>query len=106
MRKIVRFQLVLAIALLMTGSICNAQSGAAVYKSHCQMCHGPKGMADTAAGKAMKVKPVTDPTVRKFSEEKMIDAVRHGMGKMGAYQGKLTEAQIKDVVIYFRTFVK
>ncbi len=36
----------------------------------------------------------------------MIGAVRDGMGKMQPYKDKLTDAQIKDVVVYFRTFLK
>lgn len=81
-------------------------SAADIYKAKCQMCHGAKGMAESGAGKAMKVKPVTDPEVKKMSETQMADAVRNGMGKMQAYKGKLTDAQIKDVVAYFRTFEK
>lgn len=81
-------------------------SGAEVYKSKCQACHGVNGMADSGAGKAMKVKPVTDPDVKKMPENQMVDAVRNGMGKMQAYKGKLTDAQIKDAVAHFRTFIK
>ena len=75
-------------------------------EAKCQMCHGEKGMADSAAGKSMKVKPVTDADVKKMTEAQMVEAVENGMGKMQAYKGKLTDAQIKDVVGYFRTFVK
>jgi mono/diheme cytochrome c family protein len=70
------------------------------------MCHGAKGMADSPAGKSMKVKPVTDPDVKSMTEEKMVEAVRNGMGKMQPYKDKLTEAQIKDSVGHFRTFLK
>jgi cytochrome c6 len=80
--------------------------GAEVYKAKCQMCHGAAGMADSGPGKVMKVKPATDPALKKMSEEQMVDAVRNGMGKMQAYKDKLTDAQIKDSVAYFRTFVK
>jgi len=84
-----------------------AQSaGADLYKAKCQMCHGATGMADSGAGKAMKVKPVTDPDIKKMSEAQMIDAVRKGMGKMQPYKDKLTDAQIKDSVVYFRSFLK
>ncbi len=84
-----------------------AQSaGADVYKTKCQMCHGATGMADTGAGKAMKVKPVTDPDVKKATEAEMIEAVRNGMGKMQPYKGKLTDAQIKDSVTHFRSLMK
>mgnify|MGYP001553328353 CR=1 FL=1 len=81
-------------------------SGAEVYKSKCQMCHGVSGMAESGAGKAMKVKPITDPGVKKMSEAEMVGAVQNGMGKMQAYKGKLTDAQIKDAVAHFRTFLK
>jgi len=81
-------------------------SGATLYKAKCLMCHGANGMADSGAGKAMKVKPATDPDVKKMSEAQMIEAVRNGMGKMQPYKGKLTDAEIKDSVTYFRTFIK
>ena len=91
----------------LAGSVSFAQSSAeALYKSKCQMCHGEKGMADSGAGKAMKVKPATDPEVKKMNEAQMIDAVRNGMGKMKAYKDSLSDAQIKEAVGYFRTFVK
>ena len=96
-----------AMVILLAGSVSFAQSsGEALYKSKCQMCHGEKGLADSGAGKAMKVKPATDPDVKKMSESEMVDAVRNGMGKMQAYKDKLTDAQIKDAVTYFRTFAK
>ena len=81
-------------------------SGADVYKAKCASCHGASGMADTGAGKAMKVKPATDPDVKKMSEDEMIGVTTNGQGKMPAYKGKLTDAQIKDSVEYFRTFAK
>lgn len=80
--------------------------GAAIYKAKCQMCHGASGMAESGAGKAMKVKPITDPDVKKLSQEQMIAATKNGMGKMQPYKDKLTDAQIKDAVDYFRTFEK
>ncbi len=83
-----------------------AQSGADIYKSKCQMCHGAAGLADSGAGKAMKVKPISDPAVKKMTEAQMIEAVRNGMGKMQPYKDKLTDAQIKDSVSYLRSLTK
>ncbi len=80
--------------------------GAAVYKAKCQMCHGAAGMAESGPGKALKVKPATDPDVKKLSQDQMIAATKNGMGKMQPYKDKLTDAQIKDAVDYFRTFMK
>lgn len=84
-----------------------AQStGADIYKAKCQMCHGAKGMADSPAGKAMKVKPISDAAVAKLTEGQMVEATKNGMGKMQPFKGKLTDSQIKDAVGYFRTFLK
>jgi cytochrome c6 len=93
------------VATTMTSAFAQG-SGASTYKAKCQACHGADGMASSGAGKIMKVKPASDPSVKKMSEEEMIAAVRNGSGKMQAYKSSLTDAQIKDAVDYFRTFVK
>ena len=79
---------------------------AAAFKAKCAMCHGADGMANSPAGKAMKVPPFTAPEVAKMSDAEMIAATKNGKGKMPAYAGKLTDAQIKDVVEYVRTLEK
>lgn len=107
MKDMKQIQALVAAILLLAGSAAFAQSaGETTYKAKCQMCHGPTGMADSAAGKAMKVKPISDPDVKKFTEEQMIAATKDGMGKMQPFKDKLTDAQIKDAVDYFRTFAK
>ena len=81
-----------------------AQSaGADTYKAKCQMCHGPDGTASTPTGKAMKVPSFKD---SKASEAEMITVTKDGKGKMPSYSGKLSDAQIKDVVSYIRTLQK
>src|SRR3974390_1587963 len=107
MSKSVRNVVAALLMVGLAGAMSFAQSSAeAVYKSKCQMCHGEKGLADSAAGKSMKVKPVTDPEVKKLTEAQMVDAVHNGMGKMQPYKDKLSDAQINEVVTYFRTFSK
>jgi mono/diheme cytochrome c family protein len=71
-----------------------------VYKSKCAMCHGADGTGNTPAGKAMKAPSFA---TLKASEADMIAATKNGKGKMPAYAGKLTDAQIKDTVSYIRT---
>lgn len=104
-KRIVLSTALSAMALCSTG-IGFAQSGEATYKAKCQMCHGSAGLADSGAGKAMKVKPITDPDVKKMDEAQMIAATRNGLGKMTPFKDKLTDAQIKDSVSYFRSFIK
>lgn len=98
--------LALAVAVAAAAAAAAQETGAGIYKTKCQACHGPDGMASSGVGKAMKVKPVSDPAVKSMSEAEMITAVRNGAGKMQPYKNSLTDAQIKDAVEYFRTFLK
>jgi mono/diheme cytochrome c family protein len=77
-------------------------AGAATYKARCQMCHGADGQP-TAVGKSMKALPFSSPELKKESTASFIGSVTNGKGKMPAYTGKLTDAQIKEVVEYVRT---
>ena len=90
---------VLGLMVLATGTMSIAQGTAeATYKAKCQMCHGATGAGDTPAGKAMKVQPLN-----KSPEGDMVAIIKKGKGKMPAYDGKLTDAQIKDVATYIHT---
>ena len=107
MKLVLRSSPVIAAAVAFACAVGFAQSpGETVYKQRCLNCHGPSGLANSGIGKLMKVKPVTDPEVKKFTEAEMIDLVRNGMGKMQPYKDELTAAQIKASVDYFRTFIK
>jgi len=80
--------------------------GADTYKAKCAMCHGPDGLAANAMGKMYKIPPFNSPELVKAPDADLIAATKNGKGKMPAYAGKLTDAQIKDVVAYVRTLQK
>ncbi len=80
--------------------------GADIYKAKCAMCHGPDGLATTAMAKNLKVLSLKDPTMLKASDAQFIAATANGKGKMPGYKGKLTDAQITDVIKYIRTLQK
>ena len=81
-------------------------SGAATYNAKCLMCHAADGSGSTPAGKAMKAPSFLAPAVVKEPTANLIAITTTGKGKMPAYSGKLTDAQIKDVVAYIRTLQK
>ena len=82
-------------------------SGADTYKAQCAKCHGADGLATTPMAKAMKVLSFKDPAMVKASDAQFIASTTDGKGKMmPAYKGKLTDAQIKDVIAYIRTLQK
>jgi len=95
------------ISLLAAGTMCLAQgSGADTYKSKCQMCHAADGSGNTPAGKSTKALPFSSPDIVSKSDADLIAITKNGKGKMPAYAGKLTDAQITDVVAYIRTLQK
>lgn len=106
MSKSIRFLSVLAIAFSLSSALSSAQNGAAVYKAKCQSCHGAAGIPNPGIAKMMGVKPVTDPAVKKATEAEMIKATENGMGKMQPFKGKISDAEIKASVEYFRSFMK
>jgi mono/diheme cytochrome c family protein len=107
MNNTIRRNVVLAVVASLASFASFAQSpGEAVYKQKCLSCHGADGLANSGIGKVMRVKPVSDPDVKKISEAQMIELTRNGTGKMQGYKDELTSAQIKDSVAYFRAFIK
>lgn len=103
--KSIRSKVVLAAAFAVAGGMCFAQSGEAVYKAHCQSCHGATGTPNPGIAKLLGVKPANDPAVKKLTPAEMEAAVKNGKGKMKPVAG-LSDAQVKDVVAYFRELGK
>ena len=93
-------------SLLAMSTASFAQSGADTYKSKCQMCHAADGSASTPAGKSTKARPFDSPDVLKMSDDDLVNVTTNGHNKMPAYKGKLTDAQIKDVIAYIHTLQK
>lgn len=82
------------------------QSGEATYKAKCAMCHGGDGTGDTPIGKNMKLRSLKSPEDIKLTDADLFKDTKTGVGKMQGYAGKLTDAQIQDVVTYIRTLQK
>jgi len=77
-------------------------SSAALYRSKCQVCHGPDGKG-SSTGRAIGVKAFSDPDVAKQSDDELIAVIKKGKGKMPGYEGKLTDQEIKSLTKYLRS---
>lgn len=102
MKKIVALMMLLGLMSL-TGF---AETGADTYKAKCQMCHGADGTPPAAMAKSMGIKDLKSDEVQKMSDADFKAIVEKGKGKMPAFAGKLTPAQIDDVVKYVRSLKK
>jgi cytochrome c6 len=80
--------------------------GAATYKGKCAMCHGPDGAGQTTMGKNLKLRDLRSAEVQKQTDAELVKWITDGKGKMPAYKGKLTPADIDAVVAFIRTLKK
>jgi mono/diheme cytochrome c family protein len=81
-------------------------SGADLFKSRCAPCHGTDGLASTQMGKTLKAASFKEPAIVKTPDSELIAIVKSGKSKMPAFQGKLTDDQIKAAIAYIRTLQK
>jgi len=70
------------------------------------MCHAADGSGSTPAGNSPKAVPFSAPGIVSKSDADLVAITKNGKGKMPAYAGKLTDAQITDVVAHIRTLQK
>ena len=102
MTKTMRSLLVLSAAVTLAGTLAFADSGEATYKAKCASCHGSAGTPSPGMAKMMGIKPASDPSMKALTVAQMEAVVKSGKGKMKPIAG-LTDAQVKDVVTYFRS---
>jgi cytochrome c6 len=95
--RIALFSFLFALALPPTA----VAQAADTYKAKCAGCHGADGSKSM-----MGAKPLNGAEVQGMSDADLTAAITDGKGKMPAYKGKLTDAQIKDLVSYIRTLKK
>jgi cytochrome c6 len=77
----------------------------ALYKSKCQICHGPDATG-SVPGKKLGVKDFQSPEVQKQPDSELLEIARKGKAKMPAYDGKLTNNQLTDLIKYMRALAK
>jgi cytochrome c6 len=79
-----------------------AQDSAALFGQKCAVCHGKDGKG-APAGLKLGAK---DLSATKLSAEEIQKVIAGGRGKMAAYQGKLTDAQIADLARFVKGGLK
>ncbi len=80
--------------------------GRALYSQNCAACHKEDGTGGkmTIEGKTLNVDDLTSDKIKKFSDEKISGYIINGVPDEGmpAFKDDLTEAQIREVVLYVR----
>ncbi len=89
-------RLVVALALLALAGAASAEDAKALFAQKCAACHGADGKG-SPVGQKMGAPDLTKAKLPAAEAEKII---ANGKGKMAAYKGKLTDAQIKGLGAY------
>ncbi len=101
-----RMALLSFVLALVLPPMASAQSAADLYKAKCQGCHGPGGVPSDGMAKSMGLKALGGADVQGMSDADLTGAIENGKGKMPAFKGKVTDAQVKDLVGYIRSLKK
>ncbi len=102
MKKTVIAVALLAAVIALPAASWAAETGADLYKAKCQMCHG-----ENAKGKMAGTHDWSSAEVQKMSDADLTKVIVDGKPpKMPAQKGKLTDAQVKEVVSYIRSLKK
>ena len=103
MKSLLMRTLVVGAILTLGMAGARADDVAALYKSKCAACHGADGKGDTPAGKKLGARDLHSPEVAKMSDTELFDITKKGKEKMPAYDKKLTDDQIKELIKYVRS---
>ena len=83
-----------------------AAQGAEVFKTNCQMCHGPQGHGDGPAGQSLDPRPRNLAELQtKAGDDFLFWRIREGKPgtSMVAWKGILTDEQIWQAISFIRT---
>jgi mono/diheme cytochrome c family protein len=102
MRRVLCSVFVLSLVLSAASVAFAADSGADLYKAKCAGCHGADGTS-----KMPNVPPLGGADAQGKSDADLKAVIEKGKApKMPAYAGKLTDAQMDEVVKFIRTLKK
>ena len=100
-----------AIILLLLTTVAaqaNAQNSPAkdLFSGKCAVCHAADGSASTSVGKSLKVPSFHSATVQNQSDADLKAMIVKGKGAMPTFAGKLSDAQIDQMIVYIHTLGK
>ena len=81
-------------------------TAASLYKAKCALCHAPDGSGSGSVGTQLNVPNLRLRQAQALTSDQWTQITEDGKGKMPAYKGKLSDDEIRQVVIYVRELTK
>ena len=82
------------------------QDSKATYMQKCAVCHAPDGSGSTAYGKKNSLRDLRAKEVQSQSDDKLLQIIAKGDGKMPGYSSALGADTCKKLVGYLRELAK
>jgi mono/diheme cytochrome c family protein len=95
-------RIAVALALLCLAAPSAAEDAKTLFANRCSACHGKDGKG-SPVGQKLGAKDLAATTL---SAEELEKVIADGRGKMTAYRGKLTDAQIADLARFVKGGLK
>ena len=83
----------------------SAAAGKKIYATTCVSCHGADGRGGPT-GRAVGVKDLHSPEVKKLTTAQMEQVIANGKGNMPPWKTQLSQQQIAEVTAFVRTLQK
>jgi len=84
----------------------DANSGQALFKARCALCHGEDGKGKTNLGQQLKAFDLNSEKVQKNSNTQLKQVVLKGRGNMPPFEAQLNAEQVNEILKYVRHFGK
>jgi cytochrome c len=84
----------------------HANSGQALFKARCALCHGEDGKGKTNLGQQLKAFDLNSAKVQKNSNAQLKQVILQGKGNMPPFQSQLNAEQVDEILKYVRHFGK
>ncbi len=88
--------------LVLTPALSAQMDVAKIYKTNCELCHGPDGSGNTGTGKAMHARDLGSDETQKQSDAALTEVISKGRGKMPAFGKKIKPEDITKLLAYIR----
>lgn len=102
----------LTLSIALTTVCAQAVDAPALWDKNCASCHAKDGTGNTRMGKKVDVKDYTDAKVQAaMKDDVAFKSVKEGIKEKGVdrmkpFSGKLTDEEIKALIVHIRTFKK
>ena len=84
------------------------KAGLVLFTKNCASCHGKAGLGDGVKARSLKDFPgdFSKPAFHAQSDGDLFYKTKFGRAEMPKYDGKLTDDDIWNMIVYMRTFKK